>query len=99
LIATIFEGASFGYGIDYGKNSINFANKIKNKLRFGKKLKFVKKNVYNTKIKSNTYDVAIQNGVFHHLDHPDRAYKELHRVLKKMDMLGFIQTVVEAFEI
>ena len=83
LIAAILEGGSFGYGIDYGKESINFSNKIKKKLKLNNKLKFTVSSVYKTKIKSNTFDVAIQNGVFHHLDSPTKAYKELHRVFKK----------------
>tara|TARA_B110000977_G_scaffold201862_1_gene299480 strand:- start:12685 stop:13749 length:1065 start_codon:yes stop_codon:yes gene_type:complete len=83
LIAAVMEGCSQGYGIDYGKESINFSNKIKNKLKLNNKLKFKVGSVYKTTIKSNSFDVAIQNGVFHHLDTPTKAYKELHRVLKK----------------
>ncbi len=83
LIAAIKEGSSFGYGIDYGKQNINYSNKIKNKLGLNKKLKFQVGSVYKTKLKSNSFDIAIQNGVFHHLDYPTRAYKELYRVLKK----------------
>ena len=83
LIAAFMEGCSFGYGIDYGKESINFSNKIKKKLKINKNLKFKVGSVYKTKLKSNSFDVAIQNGVFHHLDKPTLAYKELHRVLKK----------------
>ena len=83
LVAAAMEGCSFGYGIDYGKESINFSNKVKNKLKLGNKLKFKIGSVYSTKLKSNSFDIAIQNGVFHHLDAPTKAYKELYRVLKK----------------
>ena len=83
LIAALIEGCSFGYGVDYGKESINYSNKIRNKLRLNNRLEFKVASVYKTKIKSNSFDVAIQNGVFHHLDKPTLAYKELHRVLKK----------------
>jgi len=83
LIAAILEGCSYGYGIDYGKKSIDYANKIKNKLKLKNKLTFKIANIYNTKLKSNSFDIAIQNGVFHHLDNPTKAYKELFRVLKK----------------
>ena len=83
LIAALMEGSSFGYGIDFGKESIIYANKMKNKLKFNNKLDFKVASVYKTKIKSNSFDVAIQNGVFHHIDKPKMAYKELHRVLKK----------------
>ncbi len=83
LIAAAKEGCSYGYGLDYGKDCINFSNKIKNKLKLSKKLTFKVGSVYKSKLKSNSFDVAIQNGVFHHLDYPSKAYKELHRVLKK----------------
>lgn len=83
LVAALMEGCSFGYGIDYGKESISYSNKIKKKLKIKKNLKFKVGSVYKTKLKSNSFDVAIQNGVFHHLDKPTLAYKELHRVLKK----------------
>lgn len=85
LIAAALEGSSSGLGIDYGKESINFANKIKNKIKIKSKskLQFKIGSVYKTKVKSNSFDFAIQNGVFHHLDFPTKAYKEMHRVLKK----------------
>ena len=77
------RGQFFWSWNDYGKQNINYSNKIKNKLGLNKKLKFQVGSVYKTKLKSNSFDIAIQNGVFHHLDHPTRAYKELYRVLKK----------------
>jgi ubiquinone/menaquinone biosynthesis C-methylase UbiE len=83
LIAAVMEGCSFGYGIDYGKESIEYSNKITKRLKLNNKLKFMVASIYDTKIKSNSFDIAIQNGVFHHLDSPTKAYKELHRVLKK----------------
>ena len=89
LVAAAMEGCSFGYGIDYGKESINFSNKVKNKLKLGNKLKFKIGSVYSTKLKSNSFDIAIQNGVFHHLDAPTKAYKELYRVLKKKGYAWF----------
>ena len=72
-------------GIDFGPDSIKFANNVKRKL-FSKKSKtkinFFKRSVYRTKLKSNYYDFAIQNGVFHHLNFEKKAYKEVYRVLK-----------------
>ena len=71
-------------GIDYGVDSIKFANKMRNKLGLSKnKIKFKKCSVYKTGIKSESFDFAIQNGVFHHLDNEKKAYMEAHRVLKK----------------
>ena len=74
----------FCLGIDYGADCIKFANKMSNELGLSKnKIKFKKCSVYKTGIKSDSFDFAIQNGVFHHLDDEKKAYTEAHRVLKK----------------
>lgn len=84
LIACYLNRAKYCLGIDYGQKSILFANKIISTLKLNKKkLKFKISSVYQTFEKDNSFDFAIQNGVFHHLDYEDKAYKEVHRVLKK----------------
>ncbi len=84
LIACHLNKAKYCLGIDYGKKSILYANKIISTLRLNKKnLRFKLGSVYKTFEKDNLYDFAIQNGVFHHLNFEDEAYKEVHRVLKK----------------
>lgn len=71
-------------GVDYGKDSIEYAKSMVNKLNLSKdKFNFKVSSVYRTKIKSGSYDFAIQNGVFHHLKDEKKAYLEVHRVLKK----------------
>ncbi len=86
LISCALFGATECTGIDYGKDSINFANNIKKKIIKKRKIKtkinFLKRTVYETKLKSNYFDFAIQNGVFHHLNNENKAYKEVFRVLK-----------------
>ena len=69
-------------GIDYGKNSIDYANKFKKKFYYKQNISFLVRSVYQSKCKKNYFDFAIQNGVFHHLDDEDKAYKDIHRVLK-----------------
>ena len=76
-------GAKECVGIDFGKDSINYAKKISKKLKSTKKISFHYRSIYNSKLKKNYYDFAIQNGVFHHLDNEMKAYKEMYRVLKK----------------
>ena len=83
LSALIENGAKDGVGIDYGGDSIKYAKKIARLLKLNNKLKFYKKSLYRSGLKSNKFDFAIQNGVFHHLENEDSAYKEVHRVLKK----------------
>ncbi len=84
LMSCFTFNPKFCLGIDYGKDSINYANKIRNKLKIDKsKVNFLKKNVYFSGQKDESFDFAIQNGVFHHLDDEVKAYKEVYRVLKK----------------
>ena len=70
-------------GIDYGISSIKMAKRLKTKLFPNSKISFLLGSVYKTKLKSKYFDFAIQNGVFHHLNYELKAYKEVHRVLKK----------------
>jgi ubiquinone/menaquinone biosynthesis C-methylase UbiE len=82
LIATNLLGAKKCLGIDYGIKSLKFASSIKNKLNL-KNISYKYSTVYKVKeVKSSSFDFAIQNGVFHHLDNENKAYKEIFRVLK-----------------
>lgn len=70
-------------GVDYGENSISFANAARDRLGVSvNRIAFKQASVYDTGEPSASYDFAIQNGVFHHLDDEDRAYGEVRRVLK-----------------
>ena len=82
LIAASLLGAKKCIGIDYGKDSIAYAKRISKHLGLNKKIQFYSRNIYSSKLKSNSFDFAIQNGVFHHMDYPHKAYKEVNRVLK-----------------
>ena len=88
LIACYLQNAKSCLGIDYGRKSILYANKIISTLKLDKnKIKFKIGSVYKTFEKNNSFDFAIQNGVFHHLDNEKKAYLEIHRVLKKNSYL------------
>jgi ubiquinone/menaquinone biosynthesis C-methylase UbiE len=69
-------------GIDYGKASIDYANKYKKKFFPKHNIFFFIRSVYKSKLKKNYFDFAIQNGVFHHLKNENSAYREVYRVLK-----------------
>tara|TARA_B100000575_G_scaffold91131_1_gene72413 strand:- start:2558 stop:3604 length:1047 start_codon:yes stop_codon:yes gene_type:complete len=84
LISCLLSGADYGFGLDYGNKSIEFAKKIQRKLKIpSKKLKYEIGSCYNIKAPSNYFDFGIQNGVFHHLENEDKAYEEIKRVIKK----------------
>ena len=73
-------GAKKCIGIDFGSKSIEYAKKFS---KDAEVLEYEVGNVYNLAFENNTFDFVIQNGVFHHIDDEDKAYKEAHRVLKK----------------
>ena len=87
LMALKHLGAKSCYGIDIGKDSIDYANKMARELKFNSKnIKYAYSNATNVKVKSESFDFAIQNGVFHHIINDKneiKAYKEVHRILKK----------------
>lgn len=83
LISCYLNKAQYCLGIDYGKDSISYANQVVKKMKLdANKIKFMIKSVYSSGQKSGSFDFAIQNGVFHHLKNEMKAYKEVHRVLK-----------------
>lgn len=77
-------GAKKVLGIDYGKGSLEYAERMRGILGVpSDKLAFKHCTVYECGEQDDSYDFAIQNGVFHHLDNEDLAYREVFRVLKK----------------
>lgn len=81
--ALIREGAAYVYAIDFGEDSIKYAIKVRDRLGVEpKQIEFKEESVYKVSIESSTFDFAIQNGVFHHLENEDVAYREVRRVLK-----------------
>ncbi len=76
-------GADFVLGVDYGSDSISYAKAAQKELGVSEeRLRFKEASVYDTGEADESFDVAVQNGVFHHLDDEDRAYREVFRVLK-----------------
>lgn len=81
LHACLRAGAAYGLGIDYGESSIRYAQAAAERLGVTE-LEFRQESVYDVDVPDASFDFAIQNGVFHHLDDEDRAYREVHRVLE-----------------
>jgi len=81
--ALVNRGARRVLGIDFGAESLDHAAKMRDILGVSAdRVAFKLATVYDTGEPAASYDFAIQNGVFHHLDDEDRAYAEVHRVLK-----------------
>ena len=87
--ALIEMGAKEVVGIDFGGKSISFAKKIFRMNYRKKNIKFFKRTVYKTGFKNNKFDMAIQNGVYHHLSNEPKAIKEISRILKSGGKLWY----------
>jgi ubiquinone/menaquinone biosynthesis C-methylase UbiE len=82
--ALLKAGASYILGIDYGEASIQYAMAAQKRLGVNEtQLQFKVGSVYALPEPDESYDIALQNGVFHHLDYEEKAYREAVRVLKK----------------
>lgn len=90
--AILNAGAAEVVGVDYGENSICYAEAARDRLGVPEsRLRFILSTVYDVPEASGSFDAAVQNGVFHHLDDEDRAYREMHRLLKP-DGIAWVYT-------
>ena len=81
--AILNAGAAFVLGIDYGEESIRYAKEARDRLGVSAdRLRFEVGSVYAVPEPDASFDVAIQNGVFHHLQEEDQAYREMFRLMK-----------------
>jgi len=81
--ALIREGAECVYGLDFGDESIEYAVRARDRLGVSpQKIEFKVESVYGVSKDNDVFDLAIQNGVFHHLENEDAAIREVRRVLK-----------------
>lgn len=81
--AMLRAGARSVLGVDYGEESIQYAKAARDALEVDSEtLSFKHETVYDVSEPSGSFDFAVQNGVFHHLDDEDRAYREMNRLLK-----------------
>ena len=87
--ALVDLGAEFAAGIDFGSDSIKYANERKAGRPNGDRTEFKVNTVYSLDYLSDSFDFVIQNGVFHHLDNENNAIQEATRVLKKGGYLWY----------
>jgi 2-polyprenyl-3-methyl-5-hydroxy-6-metoxy-1,4-benzoquinol methylase len=80
--ALVEMGAEFAAGIDFGQESIVFANDFKINHPCGHRCEFKVNSVYQVDYPNEHFDFIVQNGVFHHLDKENDAIKEAVRLLK-----------------
>jgi len=77
-------GASKVHGIDFGEKQVEYAKKVSEYKELNEVVSFSKAEVYDSKLESKSFDFAVSNGVFHHLNHTniEKAIEEVSRVLK-----------------
>ena len=83
--AYTFGAAALGAhctGIDPGVGNISFARKIANRTG-AKGVEFRNGTAYKLKFAAGIFDFVICQGVLHHLENPEQALREMHRVLKR----------------
>lgn len=74
-------GAARVLGLDCGAASVAYAQAAADRLN-SDGVEFEVRSVYETGAATESFDFAIQNGVFHHLESEDRAYEEAIRILR-----------------
>lgn len=81
--AMLNAGAKKVLGLDFGEGSLKHAEGLRDALGVSaEQISFKSATVYESKEPSESFDFAVQNGVFHHLEDEDKAYREVYRVLK-----------------
>lgn len=86
LIAAIrqkFKHRGKIFGFDITPAMLDLAEYHLSKDRFNKTLQLELAHCENFSAKNASIDVVISSSVLHHLPHPDHAFAEFHRVLKK----------------
>ncbi len=88
-IALAESGAASVTGIDFSENSVNFARKMCEMRGLSDRVTFHVSPVYRTPFQDDTFDMAIQNGVFHHLNDESKAIDEIVRITKRKGFLWY----------
>lgn len=82
------------FGIDLSPEMIK---KAKEKVKNENRIIFQVGTVDGIPFQDNTFDIVLCSEAFHHFEHPKRALKEMHRVLKKGGMFLLMDPAYDAF--
>ncbi|MEQ9491716.1 MAG: class I SAM-dependent methyltransferase [Alphaproteobacteria bacterium] len=81
--ALLAGGAGHVVGIDVGMGSLRYAKSARDRLGVGPdRFSLVLANVKKAPYPDESFDLVLQNGVFHHVDDEDAAYREMARLTK-----------------
>lgn len=77
-------------GVDISQNMLKEAEKLLSSIK-GKKYKLIKADALSLPFRSETFDLVFCSGTIHHIDKPDKAIKEMVRVLKERGTVVIIE--------
>ncbi|MCC6728478.1 MAG: class I SAM-dependent methyltransferase [Chthonomonadales bacterium] len=81
--ALLAAGAELVVGVDYGEESVAYAEAARDRLGVSPdRLRFRVATVYDVGEPDAGFDLAVQNGVFHHLEDEPAALSEVARVVR-----------------
>jgi ubiquinone/menaquinone biosynthesis C-methylase UbiE len=80
------------YGVDLSEKMIE---KAKENFKGRENFHFIKANAEEIPLDGNFFDIIICTNSFHHYLHPDKALKEMHRLLKNGSKLYILDPIVD----
>jgi len=91
-IAKLVDGKGSFYGIDLSAKMIE---KAKENFKEQKQFQFMKANAESIPLEDNKFDVIICTNSFHHYLNPDKALKEMYRLLKAEGKVYILDPTVD----
>ena len=91
-IAKLVDGKGSFYGIDLSAKMIE---KAKESFKEQKQFQFMKANAESIPLEDNKFDVIICTNSFHHYLNPDKALKEMYRLLKAEGKVYILDPTVD----
>lgn len=70
---------------DFSANALRIAEK--NAEKYGVKARFIETDLYKTPLGDESFDIVISLGVMEHVEQPEKAYREMRRLLGKNGLM------------
>ena len=90
--ANLVDGKGLFYGVDLSPKMIE---KAKSNFSGKDNFRFLQANSESIPLENNFFDIIISTNSFHHYLHPDKALKEMHRLLKSGGKLYILDPLAD----
>ena len=90
--ANLIDGKGTFFGVDLSEKMIE---KAKENFKGRENFHFIKANAEEIPLEDNQFDIIICTNSFHHYFHPDKALKEMYRLLKTGGKLYLLDPTVD----